>query len=162
MDIDLSLLHSQTVKEIDISGTYNLPKEYCLDPSIIKIENIKLTGKVYMSSSFDNIDELVDYIKAEITGNIIIEDCISLEPLEYPISVEYDDILEESCKKDENTLDIFQFLWENIVLEIPLQFTKVEDLSKFHGDGWRLISEDELKKTNNNPFSELLKDYKEE
>ena len=115
-----------------------------------------------MASSIDDIDELTDYIKATITGNIIIEDSISLEPLEYPISIEYDDILEENCKKNENTLDIFQFLWENIVLEIPLQFTKVEDLSKFHGDGWRLISEDELKKHNTNPFSELLKDFKEE
>ena len=58
-------------------------------------------------------------------------------------------------------LDIFQFLWENIVLEIPLQFTKVKDLSKFHGDGWKLVSEDELT-TRNNPFSDLLKDFEEE
>ena len=36
-------------------------------------------------------------------------------------------------------------LWQNIVLEVPLQFTKVEDLSKFHGDGWKLISEEEIK-----------------
>lgn len=162
MNIDLSLLHSQTVKEVNIDGVYTLPKEYCPDESVLKVENIDVVGKVYMSSSLDDVEELVDYIQAKITGNIIIEDSISLEPLEYPISIEYDDILEENCKKNENTLDIFQFLWENIVLEIPLQFTKVEDLSKFHGDGWRLISEDELKKTNNNPFSELLKDYKEE
>ena len=115
-----------------------------------------------MAPSIDDIDDQTDYIKAKITGNIIVQDSISLEPLEYPISIEYDDILEENCKKNENTLDIFQFLWENIVLEIPLKFTKVEDLSKFHGDGWRLISEEELTQTNNNPFSELLKDYKEE
>ena len=51
-------------------------------------------------------------------------------------------------------------MWENILLEVPLQFTKVRDLSKFHGDGWRLIREDELE--NNNPFSELLKDFEEE
>ena len=55
----------------------------------------------------------------------------------------------------------FQFLCENIVLEIPLQFTKVKDLSKFHGDGWKLIREDELTNSNN-PFSDLLKDFKEE
>ena len=90
-----------------------------------------------------------------------IADSISLEPVEYPFSIEYDDIIEENCKKSENVLDIFQFLWENIVLEIPLQFTKVKDLSKFHGDGWKLISEDELK-SSNNPFNDLLKDFKEE
>ena len=162
MNIDLSLLHSQTIKEIKIDGIYSIPKEYYTDNTVIKAENINVIGKVYMSQSIDDIDELVDHIQAKITGCLIIEDSISLEPLEYPISIEYDDILEENCKKNENTLDIFQFLWENIVLEIPLQFTKVEDLSKFHGDGWRLISEDELKTSKNNPFSELLKDYKEE
>lgn len=162
MNIDLSLLHSQTIKEIKIDGIYSIPKEYYTDNTVIKAENINVIGKVYMSSSIDDIDELVDHIQAKITGCLIIEDSISLEPLEYPISIEYDDILEENCKKNENTLDIFQFLWENIVLEIPLQFTKVEDLSKFHGDGWRLISEEELKTSKNNPFSELLKDYKEE
>jgi len=56
---------------------------------------------------------------------------------------------------------IFQFLWENIFLEVPLQFTKVEDLSKFHGDGWKLISEDELRNANN-PFNDLLKDIEKE
>lgn len=162
MNIDLSLLHSQTVTEININGTYTIPKDYLKDPAIIKAENIFVTGKVYMGPSVDELDELTDYIAAKITGNIVIEDSISLEELNYPISIEYNDILEESCKKDKNTLDIFQFLWENIVLEIPLQFTKVEDLSKFHGDGWRLISEEDLRKSGNNPFSELLKDYKEE
>ena len=162
MDIDLSLLHSKTTEEIDITNTYTIPKEYYESTSVEKIENIKVTGKVYMASSIDDADEEEDYIKAKIEGDIILTDSISLEPVSYPISIDFDDILEQNCKKDENTLDIFQFLWENIVLEIPLQFTKVEDLSKFHGDGWRLISEDELTKTANNPFSELLKDYKEE
>ena len=128
---------------------------------IRKIENIKVTGKVYMASSIDDADEEEDYIKAKIEGDIILTDSISLEPVSYPISIDFDDILEQNCKKDENTLDIFQFLWENIVLEIPLQFTKVKDLSKFHGDGWKLVSEDELNKSNN-PFSDLLKDFEEE
>ena len=52
-------------------------------------------------------------------------------------------------------------LWENIVLEVPLQFTKVTDFSKFQGDGWKLVSENEPT-TNNNPFSELLDKMKEE
>lgn len=162
MDIDLSLLHRQTVQEICIDGTYTIPGEYCQDSSVVKIENISVTGRVYMNAPTDDPNKLTDYIEAKITGNIVLEDSISLEELDYPISIEYDDILEENCKKDKNTLDIFQFLWENIVLEIPLRFTKVEDLSKFHGDGWRLISEDELQKSNNNPFGELLKDCKEE
>ena len=162
MDIDLTLLHSGTVPEIDITNTYTLEKEYYESTDVLELKEIKVEGKIYRGAAIDDIDDFQDYIECKISGTMIIEDSISLEPVEYPFSAEYDDILEENCKKNENTLDIFQFLWENIVLEIPLKFTKVEDLSKFHGDGWRLISEDELKKSNNNPFSELLKDYKEE
>ena len=92
---------------------------------------------------------------------MIILDSITLEEVEYPFSIEYDDIIPENSKKSENILDIFEFLWENTVLEVPLQFTKVDDLSKFHGDGWKLISEEELN-TRNNPFSDLLKDYDKE
>ena len=161
MTIDFSLLVSGTKDEIDITNTYTIPKEYFENTEVLELKDIKVEGKIYQGVGEDDPDELVEYIKCSISGEMIIEDSISLEPIEYPFSIEYDDIIEENCKKNENMLDIFQFLWENIVLEIPLQFTKVKDLSKFHGDGWKLISEDELK-TSHNPFNDLLKDFKEE
>ena len=158
MDIDLSLLHSNTINEIDISGVYNLDKNYYENCDITNLENINVNGKIIRREDEDG--EFLDYMICKINGVMIIPDSITLENIEYPYEIEYDDYLEDNCKKNENILDIFQFLWENIVLEVPLQFTKVSDLSKFHGDGWRLISEDELVK--NNPFSDLLKDYNEE
>lgn len=161
MNIDLSLLHSVTLSNIDITGTYSLPKEYYENTDVLELNNIEVTGEIYQGVDEEEPDILEDYVKCKIKCNVILQDSISLEPVEYPIFIEYDDILEKNCKKDENTLDIFQFLWENIVLEIPLRFTKVKDLSKFHGDGWKLISEDELV-TSNNPFSDLLNDFKEE
>ncbi len=161
MNIDYSLLISGSVSEVDITNTYSIPKEYFEETDVIALNEIKVEGKIYQNVSEDDPDELVEYINCKITGEMTIADSISLEPVEYPFSIEYDDIIEENCKKSENVLDIFQFLWENIVLEIPLQFTKVKDLSKFHGDGWKLISEDELK-SSNNPFNDLLKDFKEE
>ena len=151
MDIDLTLLHSNTINEIDISNTYSIPKEYIYDEQVIDANNIEVEGKIYLK-------EQEDYIECSIKGEITIEDSISLEPIKYKIDTKYDDFIEENFKKNENTLDIFSFLWENIELEIPLQFTRVEDLSKFHGDGWKLISEEELKHSNN-PFSDLLKDF---
>lgn len=159
MEIDLSLLHSNTVSSIDITGIYNIDPEYFEGSDVIRLNDIEVKGSISRESG-ESL-ELVDHIKCFIKGNMIILDSISLEEIEYPFLIEYDDILEENCKKNENILDIFQFLWENIVLEVPLQFTKVEDLSEFHGDGWRLISEEELKNTNN-PFSDLLKDFEKE
>ncbi len=158
MEIDLSLLHSNTIPLLDITGVYNIDSSYYKDSDIVNLDNVSVEGKIYRK---DCESDLVDYIECVINGKMIIHDSVSLEEVDYPFSIQYDDILEENCKKTENILDIFQFLWENIVLEVPLQFTKVEDLSKFHGDGWKLISEDELRNTNN-PFSDLLKDFEKE
>ena len=103
MEIDLSLLHSKTKEEIDITNTYTIPKEYYESTIVEKAENIKVTGKVYMAASTDDADEEEDYIKAKIEGDIILTDSISLEPISYPISIDFDDILEQNCKKDEKS-----------------------------------------------------------
>ena len=159
MLIDLSLLNSNTVNEIDISNTYNIPKEYFENMDIISIDNVKVNGKITRVMNED--EELCLYVNAIIDGIMIIPDSISLEEVEYPFHIEYDDYLDENCKNNENTLDIFAFLWENIVLEVPLQFTKVSDLSKYHGDGWKLISEED-RNLENNPFGDLLKEFDKE
>ena len=157
MNIDLNPLHNNRVNEIDISNTYNIPKEYIYEESVLEANNIDVNGKIYLKEIDEN-DYLDDYLECTIKGKIKVEDSISLEPIELDIDIEYDDFIDENYKKDENTLDILQLLWENIVLEVPLQFTRVNDLSKFHGDGWKLISEEELKHSSN-PFSDLLKDF---
>lgn len=161
MNIDLSLLHSNTIKEIDISGKYEIPKNYYENTDVLDLKNIMVSGKIYLDADEEDYNELKDYIKCTIEGILILEDSISLEPVEYPFSIEYDDIIEENCKNNQNSLDIFLFLWENIVLEVPLQFTKVEDLKNFRGDGWRLVSEDEITNSNN-PFKDLLNEFEKE
>ena len=154
MYIDLTPLHSNIVNDIDISDKYKIPKEYIYEESVLEVKDINFNEKNLLKD-----DE--DYIECSIIGKILMEDSITLEPIDYDINIKYDDFIDDIYKKNENTLDIFQFLWENIVLEVPLQFTRVDDLSKFHGDGWKLISEDELKEKNN-PFRDLLKDYDKE
>ena len=159
MDIDLSLLHSNTVPEIKLDNTYKMDNSYYKDTDIKNLSDIKVKGSIIRKENQDN--ELSDYIECTIEGEMIIPDSISLEDVNYPFTIEYNDFIYNNHLKSENILDILAFLWENIVLEVPLQFTKVSDLSKFHGDGWKLVSEDELKK-DNNPFSELLKDFEKE
>ena len=150
MQIDLNFNDSYKLNEI-----VNIPKIYFESSSVKKLDNIKVEGKLY----YDPEDNL--YADVVISGNMVLADDISLEEVLYPFSIEYNDILDENLKNNQNTLDLFEFLWENIVLEVPLKFTKVTNLSEFHGDGWKLISEDEIS-NKNNPFSDLLKDYKEE
>ena len=154
MNIDLTNLHSGTVEEEIIDDLFEIPKEYYENTDIRSLDKVKVKGKVVQKE-----DE--DYIKEKINGKMIVPDSISLKDLEYPFEIEYDDYLDKKYLKNENLLDIYEFLWENIVLEIPLHLTEVEDYSNFKGDGWKLISEEDLK-LNNNPFSDLLKDMEKE
>ena len=67
--------------------------------------------------------------------------------------------IDETRINFQKTLDITDDLWQNILVEIPLRAVneKNEHLS-LKGDGWRLISEDEVNKANStdNPFMDLL------
>ena len=159
MDIDLTPLHNGNKERIDISGIYDIPSSYLDNTDIIDLEELTVEGYIEQRENDDL--ELEDYVFCKIKGQMVIPDSISLEEVSYPFEAEYDDFLPEIDRKSENTLDIFAFLWENTVLEVPLQFTKVRDLSKFHGDGWRLIHEEEHEQENN-PFRDLLKDFEEE
>ena len=57
---------------------------------------------------------------------MIIKDSISLEEVSYPFEIQFDDFLPENYIKNENTLDILGFLWENIVMGPVLSYTTRE------------------------------------
>ena len=154
-EIDLTLLHTNSIDKIEFNDDYSIPSEYYSDSDVLKLDPVHVEG--FIRRKTDDID----YIDLDVNGIMYLEDSISLEEEKYPFSLKIEGNLEDFATNLENTLDIYQLLWENIVLEIPLKFTKVEDLSKFQGDGWKLVSEDEIK-SSNNPFQELLKNKEEE
>ena len=109
MNIDLTALHSHVVDKVDITNIYTIPEDYFGTTGVKKLEDIKVDGYVYLSPSEDDIEEEVDSINCKIEGNMIIEDSISLEPVQYPFSINYDDIIEENCKKMKIHLIYFHF-----------------------------------------------------
>lgn len=158
MKIDLCLLHSNSQEFVDISGEYIIPFSYYEKSDVIKINPVNVLGKIYKKENEKGV--FSDYLEGSIEGSMIIPDSISLEEVNYYFSFDFDDFLEKNTYFDENTLDIFEFLWENILLEVPLYYSEVDDSKEFHGDGWKLIHEDEVEV--NNPFRDLLKDVEKE
>lgn len=154
MFINLEELNSNVKDEILISSEVNFDKDLLSNSSIKDLKDVFVNGKVYKDAG----DEFV--IEATVEGKMIIEDSISLEDVTYPFLINIDENIEEILQKDKNTIDIIPILWQNIVLEVPLRYTEVKDLSSYSGDGWKLISEEEVK--SNNPFLELKEKYKEE
>lgn len=147
--INLVEVLTGTKNNISLDGTYQIDKSYYENSSIINLDNVTVKGSVQKEND-DNI-----YIDVMASSKMCIKDSITLEEIWYPFSFQIRENLSEIIEKNENTLDIIELLWQNIVLEVPLRYTTVKDYSKYHGDGWKLVSEEEL---SNNPFSALLKD----
>lgn len=153
--VDLTELNNHIISEVGIDLTVNFDKEYLVNTEMLELTKIEVHGNIVKNSNNDNI------LSCVAKGRMLIKDAISFEPVEYPFEIEIIDEVIENFESDANSLDIKEILWQNIVLEIPLKFTVEKDLSKFQGDGWKLISEDELKEQNN-PFNDLKSKLGEE
>ncbi len=152
--IDLNLLHSNSVEKIEIDSNYQIPSSYYENSSVSNLKD------VYAKGYITRIDTYNDKIVLHVEGSMEIIDSISLKPVWYPFSFDISDDLKEIYTNSSNTLDIFELLWENIVLEVPLRYTLEKDYNKFKGDGWSLKSEDEEK--HDNPFNDILKEFGKE
>ena len=94
---------------------------------------------------------------------MILKDSVSLEEITYHFSNHLEEEVTEKVKNIENTLDILSVLWENIVLEVPIRYSVVDDYSDYQGDGWHLVSEEEYEKEEGNfPFRNLLEGKEKE
>ena len=99
-------------------------------------EEIKKTGlldlkDIYLSFKIDEEENLTLNSK----GTFIIEDARTLEPVEYPFTISFEEKLDETSEicgrfllNSQNTLDILEILWENIVLEIPISYTVSKEI----------------------------------
>lgn len=148
MKLDLTKLNSCFENSIQIHETVKIPEDLYKKASILGLKDVKLDGAVFK----DSVGVIT--LQANMSGVMVLEDSISLESIDYPFSCEIEEELQEFGEKLENSLDITDILWQNIMLEVPLKISRVEDFNEYQGDGWKLVSEDSMKNTNN-PFNEL-------
>ena len=135
MQIDLNKLN---VSDIIIDESLTIDPELYKNTSIKELKPVKLSGKIFYNVS----DEIELDIDAE--GVMILEDSITLDPIDYPYSIHINEIIsseneeiKEYYQNSKNTLDIMPILWQNIVLEVPISITKEKD-AHLSGEGWEL------------------------
>lgn len=137
-------------KKINIDSDVIIPEELLKTSTIRRLNNIHFIGY---------IDKLVDdsyELSGTLSGTMIIPDDITLEDFEYNFTSEIEENIDETRINFQKTIDIIEDLWQNILVEIPLKAVNEKNKNiKLEGDGWRLISEDELASTKNNPLSSL-------
>ncbi len=158
MKYDLARLQNGIEKEILIQKTYSFTKEELKGTEILSLDNLKIEGIVKK----DSLGELTLFLTLD--GTMVLPCAITLKPVDYPFHIEIDgniqeleEEMEEKMKKDENTLDIFPIIWENILMEIPMRVTsKDAEKISLKGDGWELLKEEDAKK---NLALQDMKDY---
>ena len=161
MNIDLTKLVTSQVEEIEIEGFVNIPFNLFDGTSVRELKDVSFSGSVIKLCDGDY------QISGRLAGIMVLPDDITLEDVCINFSSEIEENFSEFGKQEgknleiiQNRLDITEFLWQNILVEIPLKVVseKNKDL-KLEGNGWRLITEEdlELEKSNNSPFSELSK-----
>ena len=150
MIVDLTPLFNGIKTSIEFNKIINFSADEMKNTSIKKLSEVKVNGKITKISDY-NIN-----LTMEIKANMILEDAVTLEDIEYPVNIQFNRIIDSNGDEEEyykilqNRLDILPIVWENIVLEVPLRVVKEEKETIIEGDGWSLN-----KIENDLPFSNL-------
>lgn len=161
MIINLLKLKLNQVSQIDIDDIVNIDSSYYNETDIKNISDVKVKGKV-IDHGEDEYEILLN-VKCDLTltCSISLEDVIEkvdIDINEYISSI--DENIEENNKIINNTIDLIPIIWQNILLEVPLKVIGPNvDRSNLHGNGWKLITDEEELKEEINPRLEKLKDF---
>ena len=157
MNIDITRLKSGIDSQVEIDMLYSFDKEMLKKTDIISLDNVSVKGYI-TSNSIDDYD-----LDVNVDGIMVLPSSLTLEPTDYKFSIKIegniDELLKEineTLKKNQNTIDILPIIWENILMEIPIRVVgdKNQNL-RMEGDGWKLITEEEKKL---HPELQTLKD----
>ncbi len=144
MVIDLNeLLYKD---KIDINETINYDRSYIDGTDILKLDGVKVFGTI----SKDYEENTV--IKLDVDGVMYLQDAITLDEVPFDFKIDLEEILENSLK----TLDLIEFLWHYIVLEIPIRYT-TSDIKELKSTYENIFDSDDSREVNN-PFKDFFKE----
>ena len=137
-------------KKINIDNEVSISEELLSTSTIRRLNNVRFNG--YLDKLIDDTYEL----SGILSGTMIIPDDITLEDFEYNFTSEIEENIDETRINFKKSIDITEDLWQNILVEIPLKAVNEKNKNiKLEGEGWRLISEEDLENKTNNPLSSL-------
>ena len=131
MKIDLRTLYA--LETININKELKIPEEKYKPYDIKHISYLNVKGVIFINSN-ENIE-----INVNIKGTLILPCAVSLEDVNYNLDININEEITDSNNKNQIYLELFDILWQNIVLEVPLKITK-KNINKndFKGKGWEL------------------------
>ena len=142
MEINLQELNYK--KEIVVNETISYTSDFLKDTEIIRLDNVIVSGILKTDIEFNCL------VNFKVSGEMIIHDAVTYEEIPYKFAIDIEENLGNSLK----SLDLIEFLWHYIVLEIPLRYTNSE-VTNIETDNYRVISEEEYN-NKNNPFKDFF------
>lgn len=143
MEFDLNKITEQGIL---IDSTISFGEEYLQVSEIKKLDDIKVSGRIYYSLTKEVI------FAGNVKGNMTLVDGYSGDLIDYPFNIDLDEILadfseedEKKGKKPQNSLDLKEVLWENIVLEVPIVVSKDNEVKTKKGEFWEVRDENSKK-----------------
>ena len=130
--------------KIEVNEKVDIPKEYYEKMDIVKMDKVNVSGNIQKDIEYNFL------VKLNASGKMILHDSITYEEIPYEFDVKIEETLENSLK----TLDLIEFLWHYIVLEVPLRITNSE-IEKIENENYSVISEEEYNRRNN-PFRDFF------
>ena len=145
MEFDLNSLNTKQKIIIDTKVTF--PKEDLEKAGILDMDEVSVKGEI-TNNREENILNLT------IKGKMILPCNLTLEPVDYPFTLEIEENLNEIIENSQKTIDILPIIWENILMEIPMRVISPKSKNmKTKGEGWELITDS--KKQANNSLAKL-------
>ena len=146
----IDLLKLNYLEKIDINEEIEIPMDYLSNTDIVSLSKVKVIGNI----KFDMDDNYL--INFDVSSKMTLHDSLTYELIDYPFNIHIEETLENSVK----TLDLIEFLWHYIVLEVPLRFTNSE-INSLETENYRVISEEEYNNKKNNPFKDFFSEREE-
>lgn len=142
MNINLQELNYKN--EIVIDEMLSYDPSFLENTDIVSLNDVLVKGTIKQDIEFNYV------VNLEVIGKMMLHDSVTYDIIPYDFTFTIEEILEKSLK----SLDLMEFLWHYIVLEIPLRYTVSEDI-QIKNDDYCVISEEEYN-NKNNPFKDFF------
>lgn len=142
-------------------------KEFEGNNLIHSVEDVHVSGTGFLDDENDRF-----YCEIHVEGVMIVPDSITGEEIEYPFESDSNETysFEESDEEDvrlisDEVIDLNDAIIEDVLLEVPLEVSDIEEGEYPEGDGWKVYSEAEYQKSRAeeiDPRLAKLKQFKNE
>lgn len=135
---------------VDFDETIVFPDEMFASLSHINgLKDIHVVGTAQLQNSNTQL-----YVKYQIDGVMILPCAVSNENVDYPFHIDSSRMFvfykpefeDDAIEAKRDTVDLTQEIFQDIMLEIPSRVVKDGATMKMKGNGWQVLSEEDLVK----------------